>query len=372
MTTKILQIVPAPPYTGDGISDYASLLASRLWQDYGIETNFLVFRTDLTIDSGKSKFPIIQLSSHNSHSLVSAIPEKVDAIILHFSGYPYFDSTFKGLLGINTPFWLAEALQSVVHLSQTKLILMVHELPRLNRGQFYLFDFLNPIQNLVSRRIARMADTVLTSSNRYQVILSKWLGKNVAKVSIFSNIGEPDSIPPLLMRKRRLVIFGGSARYRLYQNDFQALIQSCKLLGIEEIYDVGPPLKLPKYSDLEVNLVEMGFQSQREISELLLTSLAGCMDYSPFPGNLGKSGVFAAYCAHGVVPILTQYNPSEADGLHLNQHYVIPGDDLNHLSLAELQTIADNAHTWYQTHTLKAIAQVFAQHLLDQKENSLG
>lgn len=364
MATRILQIVPTPPYIGDGIGDYASLLALRLWQDFKIETNFLVFRTDFKVDLEKSRFPTAQISDHSLQALFAAIPEDIDAIILHFSGYPYFNSTFKGMLGINTPFWLADAIESIVNLRKVKLIFMVHELPRLNRGQFYLFGFLNPIQNIVSYRIAKTAHTVLTSSNKYQRILSKWLRRNVPKISIFSNMGEPDSISPLAERKSRLVIFGGSARCRIYQNNFQSLIQSCKLLGIEEICDIGPPLNLPKYPDLEINLVEMGFRSQTEISELLLTSLAGCLDYSPYPGNLGKSGVFAAYCAHGLVPILTRYNSSEGDGLHMNRHYLVLGSVLESWNLAELQTIADKAYEWYQTHTLKEISKIFSSCIL--------
>jgi len=359
MVTKILQIVPTPPYTGDGISDYASLLASKLWQDHGVKTEFLVFRTDAPIAPEKSEFPIALLPAYDSQTLVSSIPTDMDAIILHFSGYPYFNSTFKGLFGIGTPFWFADALENIVHSRQIKLILMVHELPMLNRGQLYFFGVLNPIQNLVSKRIVRIADTVLTSSNRYQSILSKWLGKSVTKTLIFSNVGEPDSIPPLLERKRRLVVFGGMARLRLYQNSFEALIQACELLGIEEICDVGPCLELPKPHRSGVKLVEMGFQSQSNISELLLTSLAGCMDYSPFPGNLGKSGVYAAYCAHGIVPFLTRYNPSEADNLYMNQHYLTLDSKLGDLTLTDLQNVANNAHQWYQDHSLKRVSEIF-------------
>lgn len=363
MVTRTLQIVPSPPYIGDGISDYAALLASKLCQDYGIETKFLAFRTDFSINLEASKFSIAQLPSHNSQALILSVPKDVDTIILHFSGYPYFDSTFKGLLGIGTPFWFADALEEIVRSRQIKLVVMVHELPRLNRGQLYFFGLLNPIQNIVSKRIVRIADTVLTSSNRYQSILSRWLGKRVTKVSIFSNIGEPDSISPLLARKRRLVVFGGSARSRLYQRNLEAIIQSCKLLGIEEIYDVGPLLELPSLAQSDVNLVQMGFLPENKISELLLTSLAGCMDYSPFPGNLGKSGVYAAYCAHGVVPILTQYNPSEADGLHMGQHYLTLDSKLETLTLTDLQKIADGAYQWYQDHSLEKVAKLFSSYI---------
>jgi hypothetical protein len=364
MTIKILQIIPSPPDLGDGIGDYASLLASQLWQDYQIETHFLVFRTDIKINSEASKFPVAQLSARNSQALFSAIPDQISTIILHFSGSIYFNSNFKGLLGINTPFWLSETLQTLVNLHQVKLILMIHELPMLNRGQFYFFGLLNPIQNIVSRRIASISDTVLTSSNNYQKIVSGWLRKPVKKELIFSNMGEPDSMPSLRERKKRLIVFGGSARCRIYQNSSDLLVRSCQILGIEEICDIGPSLDLSKFRFSDINLIELGFRSRTEISQLLLTAIAGCTDYTPFPGNLGKSGVFAAYCAHGLVPILTQYNPSEADGLYLHQHYLALDEEITNLGLEELQSIADSAHQWYQGHSLRAVSSIFAHHIL--------
>lgn len=357
MVEQILQIIPTPPNSSDGIGDYALLLATQLLKDAQINTQFLVFRNDIEVNSDVNRFSMARLPSHQPEVFCSSIPKNIRAIIVHFSGYPYFNTSLKGSFGVGTPFWLIDALQSVVKSHPLKLIVIFHELPKLHWKQFYLFGCLNPIQSIVSRRLATMADTVLTGSVNYQAILSKWLGKTVTKISIFSNMGEPDAVSPLAIRKRRLVIFGGSARSRIYQNNFQALIQSCKVLGIEEICDVGSPLKLPKYSGLGINFIEMGFRSQPEISELLLTSLAGCVDYSPFPGDLGKSGAFAAYCAHGLVPILTRYNPSEADGLQMNQHYLVLGSKLDSLNLTQLQAIADQAHEWYQTHTLKEVAK---------------
>lgn len=190
------------------------------------------------------------------------------------------------------------------------------------------------------------------------------MSQPVHRLSIFSNMGEPDTVPSLIERKHRIVIFGGSARRRVYQNSLKALVQSCETLGIEEICDIGPPLHLKETMDFSgIPLVEMGFQSQESISQILLTSIAGCLDYTPFPGDLSKSGVFAAYCAHGMLPICTCYNPSEADGLHLHQHYLSLDEDLTVLDPTALQTIATSAHQWYQSHSLSATASQFAHYL---------
>lgn len=364
MVDRILQIIPTPPNSSDGIGDYALLLATQLLEDFQIDTQFLVFRSDIEVEPVINGFPIARLPAHKPEVFCSCIPAGIRVIIIHFSSYPYFNTSLKGTFGFGTPFWLIDALRSVVRSHQLKLIVMFHELPKLHWKQFYLFELLNPLHSIVSRRLAEMADTVLTSSTKYQAILAKWLSRNVTKILIFSTIGEPNSVLPSIARQRRLVIFGGSARSRIYQNNFQVLIQNCKLLGIEEICDVGPPLELPNFPNLDIKFVEMGFRSYPEIRELLLTSLVGCIDYTPFPGNLGKSSVFAAYCAHGLVPLLTQYNPSEADDLYLNQHYLVLDSQSDGLNLAQLQIIADQAHEWYQDHTIKEIAKIFSTCIL--------
>lgn len=360
MSDKVLQIIPSPPNCTDGVADYALLLATQMLKDYQIKTRFLVFRIDLEVESTIiSGFPLMGLPDHQPQSLYSSVPEDIGVIILHFSAYPYFNTSLRGVFGKGTPFWFADALQSLVQARQIKLIIMFHELPKLHWKQFFFFNFLNPIHSNVSRRLARIADTIITNSTYQRAMLSKWSGRNVNKVLTFSNMGEPDIIPLLAERQCRLIVFGGSARTRIYQKHFPALLESCQLLGITEIYDIGPPVEIPEYNDAKIKLVKMGFLAQTEISKLLLTSFAGCLDYFRCPGGLGKSGVFSAYCAHGLVPILTEYDASEADDIYVNKNYLVLDSKLGSLSAAQLQAVADKAHQWYQGHALPKIAAIF-------------
>lgn len=371
MTAQILQIIPTPPNSSDGIGDYALLLAAQLLKDAQIHTQFLVFRNDIEATSAIDGFSVTTLLSHQSQSLCSLIPRDIQAIIVHFSGYPYFNTTLKGILGFETPFWFVDALRAIQQARKIKLIVMFHELPKLYWKQVYFFGALNPIHSIVARHLARIADTVLTTSSNYQNVLSQWVKKPIIRLSIFSNMGEPLPIPPLAERKRRLVVFGGTARQRVYQNAAQPLVETCHALGIEEILDIGPSLNLQSpYQFDGISWVEMGFQSKETISQLLLTSIAGCLDYTPFPGDLSKSGVFAAYCAHGLVPISTRYNPSEAEGLYPDQHYLVLDKGLINLNLEELQIVASTAYKWYQNHSLSAVSSVFSHHLLNTVLNS--
>lgn len=365
MSAKTLQIIPSPPNCGDGVADYALLLASQMLTDTQIKTQFLVFRIDLKVEPIIiNGFPLMGLPGHQPQSLYSSVAEDIDVIILHFSAYPYFNTSLRGIFGKGTPFWFANDLKLLVQNRKIKLIVMFHELPKLHWKQFFFFNFLNPIHSNVSHRLAKIADTIITNSTYQQAMLSKWSGKDVTKVQIFSNMGEPDTVPSLTARQRRLIIFGGSARIRIYQQYFPTLIESCKLLKITEIYDIGPLVPVPEYSDIDIKLVQMGFLSQPEISKLLLNSFAGCLDYFRCPGGLGKSGVFSAYCAHGLVPILTEYDASEADEIYINQNYLVLGSQLGNLSLDQLQAVADKAHKWYQGHTLPKIAKIFSSSVL--------
>lgn len=351
---KIVQIVPRLPPYPDGVGDYSLRLAGKLRDEHSISTHFFVFQQGITIEPLINGFSTTVLPAHSPETFLSLLPDDIEGIILHYSNYPYLRGKF------DAPFWLVKALQLSMKQRQIKLVVMFHELPML---KWKRINLLNPIQSLVSRRLAKIASTVLTDSARFQAILSQWLKRTVTCIPDFSTIGEPKTVLPLAERNQRVIVFGGSDRHRVYKNSLKELLQYCQILGIEEIYDIGQPLDLKtQYTFGKVHLIEMGFQPAEVVSQLMLTSLAGCLDYTRFPGNLGKSSVFAAFCAHGLVPLCTQYNPSEADGIEVKKNYLVLDDYLKQLKFEELQTVSDNAHQWYQSHNLTENAKVFASH----------
>jgi hypothetical protein len=104
--------------------------------------------------------------------------------------------------------------------------------------------------------------------------------------------------------------------------------------------------------------LELGILAPEQISALMQEAIAGFISFIP-PDYLAKSGVFAAYCAHGLLPILAQRATKPMDGLLIGKHYWVskPGHSI---SLATGQCIADNAHAWYSGHRLYAHAQTIA------------
>jgi hypothetical protein len=324
-------------------------------KNYGILTHFLTCQQGFQPLSIINDFPVIQLPLQSTTAFLDSLPKNIYKIILHYSDYPY-DQKY------GAPFWLLEALEALRQQHKVKLLVMFHEFPSLSflRKTFYLF----PLQSFVAWRIAKLADIVFTNNSVFQTDLARRLNHPVTSIPVFSNIGEPEHLSGLNRRKRRILVFGTPGRRaRIYQKCIGMLVNTCRLLEIEEICDIGPPLHLKLSEIKKVPLVEMGEKSAQEISNIMLDSLAG-IAYSTDNRMLSKSGVYATYCAHGVVPIITQAKSSQADGLEAGTHFVFAGSQAKSLDIESLQAIADQAHRWYKNHSQSKNVELFASQLL--------
>ncbi len=356
---KIIQIVPHPPTHFGGISTYSLKLAEELFKMYGIFTDFIIYdpafqNFPTPIESEINGFPITILPEKTPEAVLYFLAKNnCKAIILHYN-QPSSDR-FSSL------YWLFKALQFTVKENKFKLVVIFHELSyHFSARNIEIF---HPLRLFAGRGIARNADSIITASAGFQAMLSKWVKHPVKCMPVISNIGEPEHALPLKERKRRMIIFGREySRDRVYKKYLKEVLLCCKILKIEEIYDVGSPgVKLPKLN--EIRIVDIGEQPPEVVSQLMLTSLAGFFDYSHCPGDLGKSGIFAAYCAHGLIPISSAYNPSETTGLEINKHYVIAHEQLKNLNLMQLQSIVDNARKWYGNHSLIEHTKLIASSL---------
>jgi len=354
---KILQIVPRLPPDSDGVGDYARLLAKQLYTAQDITTEFLSFCPRLETPECVDGFRVHRLFDHSEADLLSLLPDSLDGILLHYSNYPYLESHF------NAPFWLTKALRTIKAARQIPVVVMFHELPTLKWKRIRV---LNPVQSLVSRGLSRLASAVVTDSQHFKHHLEKWTGTSISCIPDFSTIGEPDAkqVRSLSARKPRMVIFGGSDRIRAYQH-LDSLLTTCQALNIEEIYDVGAKQATAPDIPGSITFKEMGFQSAEAVQALLLDSQVGFMDYSRFPGDLAKSSVFAAFCAHGVLPVCTAHNPSEADGIVAGQQYAVAGEALSLLTMTQHQQVAEQARSWYCEHTLDVNAALFTRYFSD-------
>lgn len=357
---EIIQLVPHPMDSATGISDYALRLAEQLLQAHKIKSHFVVYEKQFY--GRESTYKSEQFTET---ALADCTPEAVFSL---FSNRPIggliFHYNFRGEFEPSrTAYWLANALKLARQKYAFKLIMMFHELPlTFNLRRFTLP---HPHHILAARGLVKMADAIFTNSTKLQNTLSKWTSKPIPRLLNISTLGEPEQVPPLTAREPRIVVLGTIySRPQTYQQFTNELLMSCQMLGIKEIYDVGAPFELNFPNTEGIRVVQLGVQSREAISELLLTSLAGFLDYSAYPGELSKSSIFAAHCTHGVIPILSKYNPAEADGIKMNQHYVVPEESLKNMDLEALQAISNNAQKWYRSHSVAENTKIFANHLV--------
>jgi hypothetical protein len=103
-------------------------------------------------------------------------------------------------------------------------------------------------------------------------------------------------------------------------------------------------------------------QTSEKISEVLSQSQVGAFFY---PNTyLSKSGIFAAYCSHKVLPVGLWYEKQIVNGVDAYQQYW-PLDEEEKMTLERAQKIADQAYSWYQGHNISMHAKSFRQHFLD-------
>lgn len=361
----IVQVVPNLPPAIDGIGDYALNLARQLRKEFEKETHFVVGDPTWEGEREINGFPINAVPMRSTSAVLSALlddrPSPV-TVLLHYVGYGY---ARRGC-----PFWLVDGLQRWrTRQANRFLVTMFHEVYAFGPPWSSSF-WLSPLQKNLAARLAQLSDRCLTSRQDYAKLLydlSRGKQTQIPSVPVFSGMGEPEQVSPLRERDRRVVVFGSpSNRLRVYRESLAELELTCQRLGISQIWDVGSSITLPSSTVNGVPIVEMGQQSATQIGSILSNSLAGFFNYNP--EYLAKSTIFAAYCAHGLLPVSHQYINLEVDGIIAGKHFWAPEDKTENITLhSQLQAIADHAHAWYQTHNLSVQAKTFATLLANKK-----
>ena len=360
--TSILSIVPRLPPAIDGVGDYAFRLAQQLYQDHQISTRFIVGDPDWSGEIDSPGISVVNVSDRSASSLVSLLTEHQRAssiVLLHFSGYGYAQKSCC--------FWLVEGLERWRRSTpKARLVTMFHEIYSAFGVPWKHHFWVSPIQRVLAARLIKISDRCLTNTELHAEMLqglSYGRAQQIPTLPVFSNMGEVQDLLPLSERKKQLVIFGqAGSRMQAYRESLPAIDRVCQSLEIEQILDIGQPTGIGLRAVGEVPLIEMGRRSSTEISQILQTSIAGFLNYDPT--RLAKSGVFAAYCAHGLLPVSAD-DGDDRDQITAGQHYWVPSGSCDRTAL---QTIADQAYLWYQSHSLSAQATCFATTLMPMRE----
>lgn len=323
--TSIVQIVPSLPPPLEGVGSYALTLAQALSARCGIESSFVSAAT---------------LPVKTPEGLRAALTPGA-TVLLHYVGYGYHPR--------GCPDWLVDALEGWTG----RLVTIFHEVWA--TGPPWTSSFwLSPRQRRLAGRLARRSDGLLTSMALYRRRLLRHSPDREAVVMpVFSTVGEPEQPPPLRGRAPRLVLFGSpGTRARAYRHLAAALERTCETLGLTEIQDIGPRAEGVPDTVAGRPVRRLGPLADAEVSRLLLESVAGFVSY---PASfLPKSTIFAAYCAHGMLPVSAWHRPRRR--VEPPPPFWRPVAAVRGSRQDAHQHVADEAHAWYSAHSLDRCA----------------
>lgn len=333
-------LIQVAPTERGGVFDYLQCLGSQ-WKRAGTPSHVLPISKDLarerSLDARVGDF-----------CLASGRAELGDActVVLHFSGYGYAQ---RGLC-----FWLLNEVEAMRRRRQSSLNLVVvfHELFASGppwRSAFWVSD----AQAWIARRLARLADVMWTNTAAH----ARWLssaaspGTPLHSRPVFSNVGEPPCTPLLAERAPRAVVFGSAPTRQRAFKALQGRERALKAMGINELVEVGSGE--PSQRPASISTRHAGRLNPDALSRLLMSSRFGLVDYEGH--GLAKSGVFAAYAAHGCIVINTSGITDNGDGLQPGLDYgVLPDKSAPAITSPPMQQeMADRLYRWYQKHRLE-------------------
>jgi hypothetical protein len=347
---QIIQVVPRLTPALCGVSDAALLLAGELEAGFEIKTAIAVLNANKTHDV---QLPIMYVSPAQLLETCLALSKgEPGYLLVHLSGYGYSAD--------GAPTLLAEALRSVRADGRFRVAVFFHELFATGMPWKSAFWY-SRRQKRAVRRIAEACDLLVTSTRSYL----DWLNRETVRQSaspiqympVFSDVGEAQQHIPLADRDPVMAVFGlGGTRQNAYR-ELSALGTMLEQLGIQEILDIGPEYEAP--GELHgIPVRRMGVLAATEIARQFSRTTFGFLSYPHT--RLAKSGVFAGYCAHGVIPVIARQFPGQVDGLEDGVHVLSPRTQTA-AQASGLESCSIAAWRWYSGHRLHDHAAVYAR-----------
>ncbi len=333
-----------------GVSDQAALLARGVKEQFGIESAFVVLNS--TEPSGVP-YPVIHCEpSQLLENCLKLSGGQSGAMLVHVSGYGYAAD--------GAPVHLAEALQTVKASRQFGIAAYFHE--TIASGPPWTSAFWHSRrQQKALGRIIVQADLILTSTRLYAAWLEGELrklgGASIQLMPVISSAGETDDPVPFARRQATMLVFGLAGNRK---HSYQKLAEAGYLLsalGVQKLLDIGPECGHPT----EVNGIpvkRMGLLPAEELPAVFSQSQFGIVS-TPWM-YLGKSSVFAAYCAQGTIPVLGGPFPDQTDGL-MDGVQVVTSRSVEAVRQAGFESCSRAAWNWYRGHRLSVHAEFYAK-----------
>jgi hypothetical protein len=361
---NVIQVVPRRTVRPDGIGDYSTLLAQALLERTGGNSKFIVGTPSsaepLRQDSWNTN-PVLHRTRRELSDQLLALcqSQNITAVVLHVSGYGYQN---RGV-----PIWLLEGMRTWHETrGSCRLYGIFHELFATGKPWNSSF-WLSGAQKYVTRGLWDLCDGGLATTSRYFDQLLEWrpgMRHRLHTMPVFSNVGEPNLVPPVRDRAANMAVFGQPGiEQRVYLGSQYELTASiAEKLGVLEIMDIGardvrPPDRLGK-----APITSLGELSPNSVSRYLLSCRFGLANYDI--ARLEKSGVFAAYAAHGVIPICLGSEAKPPRGLQEGRHFLRwPMKEL-----PDFREMQANLIEWYNSHSTAKHANLVASWCLANDE----
>lgn len=340
---RLRVIVPTLPPNPSGVGDYALILARHLREHAGMETEFFVgdpsWRT-----KGSTRlegFPVEAFAARTPAAVEEALADGDGPVFLNYVGYGYQK---RGV-----PFWLLGAMKRL-RARRLPIITFFHELEASGPITSSAF-WLNPAMRYIWVRLARLSQASFCTTSLVERMLLQHAGATARRFAIFSTIGEDGELVPFDQRVRRAVIFGKPtfrlASYNEHRADFERALAAT---GCTEIVDIGPPLPAMPAEVAGVPVRAMGVLEAPAIRAIMRESLLGFVPY-PLPFAC-KSTIFAAYCAHGMLPMVHEQPTREVDGIVMGANVLPATPGMAPLTMDRMAEVAAAAKAWYDTHSI--------------------
>ena len=350
---NIIHLVPSLD-PSDGVGHYATVLAKALNSHLGISNRMVEARF---VGDRSRGFLVRALASRRPEALAVALSHGSatgGVLITHLSHY--------GFAKRGNPVWLVRGLERWIRLRPAaRLIVMFHELYATGppwRSSFWL----SPVQRWITRRLLELCDFAVTTTQRYETTLLRWRPKVLLRrLPMFSTVGEPALNSRPADRANVAVIFGRvGIEDQLYGKMASPLAEIVTALNIERIIDIGPRSR-PVPAMIGQAPVELyGFLPADSVSNILKGARYGFIAYPPH--LLEKSSIFAAYAAHGVLPIVLWRNTRQNQG----QEPLFLGDhEIRSFSSEQSFLFQTRLRDWYGSHSISKHSKIWEDLILD-------
>jgi hypothetical protein len=331
---NIVHIVTAIPPVVCGVGDYGFCINEQLGHEYGFSPRLYVPEPS-------------HLATKKAADLKLTL-QSAEAVILEYSPYGY------QRYGI--PWWLLRTLSQWKACGfGRRLVTIFHELYAVGRMWSSAF-WTAPPQRYVTQKLAKLSDGAITTTRRQAEILKAWNPRmELALLAVPSNVGEIPDEQLNRYRDATIVAFGQiGTRKRLYLENQESWASLRAAMPAAVIHDLGTSTDLPISKLTGLDSICHGHLPPSEVSALLRSARFGVLDYGR--STLDKSGVFAAYCAHGVVPIVFRHSTPHSSAVREGRHFLIPSSP--ELTRADPLRLSQDAHRWYSDHNLRKHSRV--------------